>query len=459
MNSQKVPDVLRFDNAHALIVPFTLQQRAWLKLYRVRDSVNQMSAVFGLRLSGALNVEALRASLQMLFARHDSLRATIFLDEANPRQCIQPVDHFPVDTLIAASGKLEASSIETTLSEFANKRQDLEVGPLFEVKLVQCSSNETLLVWGINHFVADGQSLHVLFRELWLLYRKLLRADSSPLPPLAITQISNYQAWQQETHRLWRINHQRDWLHHLADADGIRWPPEQHLSESTPGSTYRCHVCFPAPLTAAIGVLARRARSMVSLIIITVYVALIARWCNQHKFVAQITLNGRDTLDHRYLVGFLAHFTYLRIELRSNDTYIDLLRQVTQEYRRAISQRDFGSVVSDTPEVSAGTYFQWLSWGMDGVGGVPTPAEASAIDLQGELVIVPRRRPVDESFRFSTMLWNTPEGIRGTLLTRADLYSVSTLEKICLTMRETAARMVENPYSHVLTTSPYREET
>ena len=433
----------------------TLQQEAWRKFHDNSEHLNQMAVVYAIRLSGPLDTAALANSFAALIARHESLRARVLLDDDNPRQIIAPFREFElgllrVDYESAHGSKSKAE--EYAIGEFASRQYDLAVGPLFDVKLLRRSSTEHVVVWGVNHLAGDGASFHVMFREFWLLYRNLVRGSSTPLLTLP-TRVAEYQAWQRRAHGIWQREQERDWRRHLEGTPGIRWPVDSCGAVSDRSVVAQVHVsrvAFSATLSTALRELARRARTLVSLEIATVYVATLVRWCDQPNMVIETTVDGRYHRDHRSLVGFLAHFTYLRIQLNPKDTFLDLLNQVTQEYSRALAQRDFGRLVSETPEVLAGTTFQWLPWGIDGVCGVPTPEEASEIDIAGELLPFTQRTFAADAFRFGALFCNTERGISGVLACSPRLYLQSTLEKFAAALSATAERFAKDPLAQVL---------
>ncbi len=208
---------------------------------------------------------------------------------------------------------------------------------------------------------------------------------------------------------------------------------------------------FSPVLSTALRALAQRMRTLLSLGVMTVYIATLAPWCEQRELVVQTTVNGRDRRNHSLVVGFLAHFTYLRVQITGNETFVDLLKQVTQEYRRAVSQNDFGQTVSEIPSLAAGTYFQWRSWGTDGIAGVPAETEAAKIGLTGELLPSMREVHIPSDFNMGTTLWNTSDVIRGTMTCRAGLYSNGTLERLARALRTTAERFVRDPFAPVWT--------
>lgn len=437
----------RFNDAQT--VPFTFQQHYWRGMIQPDDRLNRFDAAFAMRLSGPLNTELLRRSLQEVIGRHESLRARILIDDMAPRQYVDAPRDYELKIIRMDTGPgYRPETARPIVDAFANRRCELAIGPLFDALLLKFSERDHLLAWGANHFISDGFSFNLMFRELWLLYSEFLRNRPSPLKPLP-AQFSDYQLWQRSTHRVWLQEHQSYWKHRLAGAAGIRWPTDTFRSEVTRGAVARVPISFSDALSIGLRAVTQRAHTMLSLGVLAVYVAVISRWCNQEDFVVETLASGRDRLEHRYIVGFLAHCTYLRMQLTGDESFIDLLNQVNQEYCRTIFRKDFGGLVNETPELLSDTYFQWLSWGFEGVGGIPTQSEATEIHIKGELFPFERADVLPDNLKFGTALWNTSDGIRGAVWYREDLFSADTVERFVESLRTTAERFVENPCARV----------
>jgi hypothetical protein len=427
-------------------VDLTFQQQGWWNLFH-SAGLNKLDIVFGLHLTGSLDATALRASIQELISRHESLRTILVFDDEGPTHQVAVSGNHNIEvTNVDTAPDNVRETMRKIISEFANRDLDLAKGPLFDARIVTFSNTDHLFVWGINHFIADGHSLNLMSRELWLLYRAFIRGRPSPLAPLP-TGFSDYEKWQKRIYRDWYPKHSAYWKARLAGATGIHWPAarQPQCGES------RCTILlvpitFSTKASDGLRALAELTRTPLSLVATALYVAVVSRWCNQPDLVVETTFNGRDRLELRNIVGFLAHFLYLRLEHIGEKSVADLLRQVRQEYLRTLSHKDFGGVVIETPELLSGTYFQWLSWAPDGISGIPTHSESAEVGLKGE--VIPVEQPDipgdNSSVRVSATLWNSSEGIRGKIYYRSDLFSRGDVERFLLGLEATAAGFVES---------------
>ncbi|SFH04896.1 amino acid adenylation domain-containing protein, partial [Duganella sp. CF458] len=175
----------------------------------------------GLRLHGQVDVAALRAALDRIVARHESMHTTFELEGDTPVQRIAAVsagfalqerDLSPLDE-DARGQALEAAQREVFGTLF-----DLAAGPLARGMLLKVADDEHVLLVCQHHIISDGWSLGVLVRELAALYSAFSQGQADPLPALAI-QYADYAAWQREWLQGAALQAQLDyWKGHLAGA-------------------------------------------------------------------------------------------------------------------------------------------------------------------------------------------------------------------------------------------------
>lgn len=153
------------------------------------------------RLRGKLNVEILRQSLTYLLERHEILRTTIEEISGRPVQMVhspRPVEMMEYDFSRSSQPGVEAMEARR---EEAVRPIDLQRGPLLRFILSRLSEDEYWLQSVHHHIISDGQSWHVFFRELGLIYDSLIRRQSPPLPRVETLQYGDYAAWQRNNLR------------------------------------------------------------------------------------------------------------------------------------------------------------------------------------------------------------------------------------------------------------------
>jgi NRPS condensation-like uncharacterized protein len=135
------------------------QQRLWF-LAQMEGGGQPYHIRLGLRLTGRLNVEALRRALDRVIARHEALRATFAQVNGQPFQRITAegigfaLQEHDLRGHIDATGELGRLTAEEAVAPF-----DLEAGPPIRGRLVRLSNSDHALLVTMHHIISDGWSV------------------------------------------------------------------------------------------------------------------------------------------------------------------------------------------------------------------------------------------------------------------------------------------------------------
>ena len=143
------------------------QERLWF-LWRLNPAGVAYNMSGLLRLRGAVDEAALRATFTALVTRHASLRTRFVEHDGEPRQQVddKPAFGWAAHVLAAPS----EAQVQATLERLAWQPFDLERGPLLRVDLVRTAADDLRLLVSMHHIVSDGWSIGVLFAEFLALY-------------------------------------------------------------------------------------------------------------------------------------------------------------------------------------------------------------------------------------------------------------------------------------------------
>jgi len=191
------------------------QQRLWF-LDQLEPGLAVYNINFALELTGPLDETALQMSLDVLVARHETLRTTFEKPEQQPLQVIAEEGRIVLDVVDAA--RESDAELATRLDQLVTAPFDLAKGPLLRVHLLRRCDNKQVLLFVIHHIIADAWSLDVLYRELVIAYQAAVAGVAPELPELPI-QYADYAEWQLE----WLSGAELDrqlayWREQLADA-------------------------------------------------------------------------------------------------------------------------------------------------------------------------------------------------------------------------------------------------
>ncbi|KZN67215.1 hypothetical protein N473_08310 [Pseudoalteromonas luteoviolacea CPMOR-1] len=151
------------------------------------------------RISGKLNVDALKCAMTQVIARHESLRCQFLAGEESNgkpyarimRDFDTPFEWFDVSQL---PNDEQATQIENHIHDFCTREFKLDKGGLIRV-LVLSDKDHHQLFFNMHHIISDGASMANLVHEVATIYNAILGNLQVQLPTLAL-QYVDYAAWQ-----------------------------------------------------------------------------------------------------------------------------------------------------------------------------------------------------------------------------------------------------------------------
>lgn len=436
-------------------VPLTpMQLRSWKQLTKGGlKPVSLRTCAASVRILGTLNTSFLRRSIQTVVQRHESLRTRIVLVEGTPTQHIDAACDNHLEVIDVA--KISRTNIEREArrlaQDFVEEQIDLSVGPLFAAKLFRLSDQDHVLILSLDHIVSDAVSYVILSREIWTLYNQAVQAQPPSLPQLSV-QFADYAVWQQRTHGAWLVKNGEYWKRRLTGAPHLLLPIDNDLAEAEhPGAML--HFPFDKTLSARLHEVARRERTLLPILVLTLFVAVVSRWSNQRDFVLTFVSHGRHGRPElENMIGLLANFLHFRIEVSEDDSCLDLLKRVNLEFYSAYQHQDFDRVPDFIPDCGTELYFNWIpnDW-------TRRPAHQNG-GSDGHIKIQPfPMQPflnwVDMSLKFAVASYDTPAGIVMGLWYRSDLFARSTIERLGRSLVAFAEELTQRPLSSVVSVS------
>lgn len=346
--------------------PLTFQQESWWKYIQLHGDWNTGMYVFALRLSGSIDCELLRKSLDQLIRRHDSLRTRIVEISGVGQQHIDRPAEFlleiiPFEKAPALENEANARSF---IHEFFSRSVDRAAGFFFEVRLLKLSQREHVLVLGIHHIISDAYSLLILFRELWGTYCDLVEGvEISRTEP---DNFSEHAAWQRKCDLEWVEKRPFYWKEHLAGAMPAYVLQPQMGNAKTGTRLTKFDLHFDSVLVSKVRALAKQARCLsAAMVMLTACAVVLSRWCCQKDFVTWFTVSGRQLPQHRGMIGCFPYNLPLRIKINGTETFFELLTNITQECYLALTHPGFISTSVLDRLLEGGATFNWSRGPLD----------------------------------------------------------------------------------------------
>ncbi|MEV5831745.1 amino acid adenylation domain-containing protein, partial [Spirillospora sp. NPDC052242] len=414
------------------------QERLWF-LNRLEGRTATYNMPIPLRLTGAIDVDAMRAALRDVVARHEPLR-TLFGDaDGEPHQVVLPPDAVEVPFTVADADPADPRG---ALFMDAARGFDLAAEPPLRAHLYRLGAtggrddDEHLLMLVLHHIAGDGWSMAPLARDVITAY--LARRDGrapewAPLP----VQYADYALWQRE---LFGSEDDPDslvsrqiayWTDALAGLpDQIRLPHDRPRPERASYRGGQVPFELPADLAAGLRALARDHQVSVFMVLQAALAALLTRLGAGTDVPIGSPVAGRtdEALDD--LVGVFVNTLVFRTDTSGDPAFAELLARVRETDLAAHAHQDVPferlvEVLNPARSLARHPLFQVMLT-------LQNNPEAS-VELPGLTVAV---EPVDAGvakFDLEFLLEDARDGsgaLAGTIEYALDLFDRETVERL-----------------------------
>ncbi|MFB1482715.1 non-ribosomal peptide synthase/polyketide synthase [Corallococcus sp. RDP092CA] len=422
------------------------QQRLWFidQLERGSPLYNMPLA---LSLTGNLDVDALRAGLDALMARHEALRTTFRMESGRPVQDIHAEGHVPLETvdLTGVGARAERQAEAQRLGHAETLRPfDLTHGPVIRALLLKLDAREHVLVLHLHHIVSDGWSLGILVRELTALYEAHQRGRPAELPELPV-QYADFAVWQRGWLQGGVLQAQVEWWkHQLAGAPFVLDVPTDRPRTATAsqrGGLVR--VTLPMALSERVDALAQQEGATPFMALLAAFQAVLARVSGQDDVLVGSPIANRRHAETEGLIGFFVNMLVLRGRFGARTTFRELLAQVRATTLGAYEHQDtpFEHLVEALqPERDLGR--TPLFQAMFALQNAPVPE----LSVPG-LSVGPAHLDGDtpSQFELALDLNRTHDGYEGRFHYAADLFDASTIERLFAHLRRLLDAVCDAP--------------
>ncbi len=305
-----------------------IQERTWRASQTPRGSAGYGLAR-GVRITGPLDVAALRRCVNRIVARHESLRTTFAERDGEPVQVVHPPE--PVELPLVEVGSA-AEADELALRE-ARDPFDLERGPLMRLLLVRLGAEEHRLLRFSHHIISDGRSWEVFYEELVALYEADRRGEPPPLPAEEPLHYADFAAWERRAlhpgSRRWRDD--VDWWRATLDGAPLLTPlpfarrQRDERAKPADGVIWRW---LPPGVSAGLESLRREEGATHFMVRLATFTALLAVMSDNPDLVLGTYATTRQPVETRDMFGFFANPVALRVRFEGNPSFRDWLAEV-----------------------------------------------------------------------------------------------------------------------------------
>ncbi|MFJ4465255.1 amino acid adenylation domain-containing protein [Streptomyces sp. NPDC088928] len=312
------------------------QQRLWF-LHHLEGPSATYNIPLALRLTGALDHQALRLALTDLVVRHESLRTLFGMADDAAYQWQLPAAEVRVELPVIAESE---AALEEELAAQAARSFDLESELPIRAVLFALGEEEHVLLVVMHHIASDGWSTTPLLRDLTAAYTARTQGTAPAWEPLPV-QYADYTLWQRE---LLAADGERQAEFWRTTLDGL--PDEATLPADRPrpavasyrGNTHGVHV--PAELHDGLTRLARETGSTMFMVAQAAVATALSRSGAGQDIPIGAPIAGRSEQALDDLVGFFVNTLVLRTDLAGAPSFRELLTRVRETDLAAWAHQD-----------------------------------------------------------------------------------------------------------------------
>jgi amino acid adenylation domain-containing protein len=291
-------------------VPLTFgQRRLWL-IDRLMPGVVAYNLPVAHWLDGEPDRAALRAALQWLIDRHESLRTVFRAHHGEPFQVVAEQAELPwlERTVVGTTPDERRAEAIRIAREDASRPFDLAVAPALRAALISADARTHLLLLTFHHIAVDGWSIAQLAEEFELAYNALQGGVSPVLPPPTL-HIADIALWQQSAVAEESLRVQLDyWCDRLAGApSALDMPTDRPRPPMQGFNGAHLGMDVARARLERYEELARAHKATLSMVFLAAFQAVLARYTGQYDLVIGMGIAGRSRAELERVVGFFVN--------------------------------------------------------------------------------------------------------------------------------------------------------
>ncbi|MFZ2528974.1 MAG: amino acid adenylation domain-containing protein [Rhodococcus sp. (in: high G+C Gram-positive bacteria)] len=418
------------------VAPLSLAQSRMWYLNRFDPESAAYNIPFAMRLSGELDVDALRLAVVDVVTRHEVLRTAYPETTDGPVQKVLPITEAIVDLPVV---DVAADDVYEQVGRLVREGFDVTARPPMRARLLRPAENEHVLVFVIHHIATDGFSVGPLARDVITAYTA--RADGrgpvwEPLP----VQYADYALWQREV-----LGSEDDpqsvagsqlayWTEALAGIpDEIALPTDRTRPATPTGAGSRHGFDVPPHLHAGLVDLANDSNASLFMVVHAALAVLLSRISGSGDIAVGTATAGRGEQALDDLVGMFVNTLVLRTRVDAGAGFADLIRTAREVDLQAFTHADlpFERLVEvvDPPRVPGRHPLTQVMLAFENLG--PTGFELPGLTVSALTAD-------DTTAKFDLMLVaepltapdGAPDGLRCGFTFSTELFDAATIETV-----------------------------
>ena len=318
------------------------QERLWF-LDQLMPGSPVFNVPMAVRLSRAIDFNALQMSVDEIVRRHEVFRTTFITVDGRPAPIIASSLDLQI-RLVDLSSQPESQRevvIARQINDEALRSFDLARDPLIRTSLLKLSEQESIFLLTMHHIVSDGWSILLFFQELSALYKAFSNAQASPLDELPV-QYVDYASWQRDWLSVPLLERQLAyWKNKLGgELPVLELPADRPrpVVQTYPGG--RATLTLSEELTRGLIALSQREGATLFMTLLAGFKVLLQRYTGQEDIIVGSPIANRPNAETEKLIGFFLNNLALRTDLSGDPNFTELLARVRETALDAYAHQD-----------------------------------------------------------------------------------------------------------------------
>ncbi|MCP4152585.1 MAG: AMP-binding protein, partial [bacterium] len=269
-------------------------------------------------------LQKLEETFIQIIKRHESLRTSFHFIDEQPVQKIHNDVEFKIEQYeITDADAPHNESVSAVMKNFV-RPFDLSRTPLLRGGLVKTGTRCNLII-DMHHIISDGVSHSVLEDDFRALYK------DEDLQPLRI-QYKDYSQWQNRERGKQELEHQEaHWLKcYAGEIPVLNLPTDFTRPTNWSYDGIGTQFEISPGETEALKTIATNENGTLFMVLISLFSILLAKLSGQEDIVIGTPVAGRRHADLEKIIGMFVNTLALRTKPRSESTYRQFLREVTE---------------------------------------------------------------------------------------------------------------------------------
>ncbi len=446
-NSDDTPDAIPrvCDGTKEFPLSFS-QQSMWFY-----DQLNKGNAVFNLssavRISGGLNIEILKQTLENAVMSHEALRTTFKNINGSPVQVINDsvkVEINEIDLTYLTSDNEE--KIRELLKQEVRYIFNLEKGPLFRFCLFLLNGNEYIFSMTTHHIISDGWSNTIIVEQFLRHYTQLADGQNIEIKPLPI-RFADYAVWERNRFTGERLDKLMGyWKKQLENPTTLELPTDKARPKTRTYEGGYESIAIPEAMVPELKKLCNNQGVTMFMLILAAFQTLLHRYSGQNDIFTGTVVANRNRAEIENTVGPFINTLVLRTGFDEDPDFSSLLTKVKKTTLEAYENQElpFDKMLEELKlerDLSRAPLFQVMF--------ILHNNKKAELELDGmkitEIDVASDMAPFD----LRLQLTETEKGIKGGFDYNISLFEPATVKAISMHLIKLLENIVQKPNEKV----------